>query len=132
VADPEVKIASAFETYVRQNPAADARYFARLAREQGIERFVVGLPVHLDGRESEKSREVKKFGAWLTETTSLPVEYFDERFTSVEAERHLSAAGLTKKKRRQRLDKLAAQIMLSAYLERGVDSDPAQHGLDDC
>ncbi len=131
LADPELKIASAFENYTRQNPAADARYFIRLAREQGIDRFIVGLPVHLDGRESQKSREARQFGTWLAETTSLPVEYFDERFTSYEAEQHLLNAGLTKKKRRARLDKVAAQIMLTAYLER-TDREPrVERGLDD-
>ncbi|HEX4146117.1 MAG TPA: Holliday junction resolvase RuvX [Pirellulales bacterium] len=131
LADPEVKIASPYENYTRRNPAADAKYFCRLARDQAIERFVVGLPVHLDGRESQKSREARAFGAWLTAATSLPVEFFDERFTSAEAEQHLLDAGLTKKKRRQRLDKLAAQIMLTAWLERAHDSPPAERGLDD-
>ncbi len=131
LADPEVKIASAFETYTRQNPAVDARYFCRLAQEQSLERFVVGLPVHLDGRESQKSREAQQFGAWLARTTSLPVEYFDERFTSSEAEQHLLSAGLTKKKRKQRLDKLAAQIMLTAWLERTEGSSSTPLGLDD-
>ena len=131
LADPELKIASPYENYTRRGPAADAKYFCRLARDQAIERFVVGLPVHLDGRESQKSREAREFGAWLAEATSLPVEYFDERFTSAEAEQHLLAAGLTKKKRRQRLDKLAAQIMLTAWLERTHDSPPVERGLDD-
>jgi putative Holliday junction resolvase len=132
LADPEVKIASPYENYTRQNPAADAKHFCRLARDQSIERFVVGLPVHLDGRESQKSREAREFGAWLAAATSLPVEFFDERFTSSEAEQHLLAAGLTKKKRRERLDKLAAQIMLSAWLERAHDSPASERGLDDC
>ncbi|HTU24554.1 MAG TPA: Holliday junction resolvase RuvX [Pirellulales bacterium] len=136
LADPEVKIASAYENYTRRGPAADAKYFSRLAREQAVDRFVVGLPVHLDGRESQKSREAREFGAWLTEATGLPVEYFDERFTSFEAEQHLLDAGLTKKKRRERLDKLAAQIMLTAYLERTPRAAPADRadgelGLDD-
>jgi putative Holliday junction resolvase len=131
LADPEVKIASAYENYTRRGPAADAKYFCRLARDQSIERFVVGLPVHLDGRESQKSREAREFGAWLAEATSLPVEYFDERFTSYEAEQHLLSAGLSKKKRLQRLDKLSAQIMLTAYLERTDRSGPSERGLDD-
>ena len=77
----------------------------------------MGLPVHLDGRESQKSSEARTFGQWLAEATGVGVEFFDERFTSVEAEQHLLAAKLTKKRRKERLDKLAAQIMLSAYLE---------------
>ena len=76
LADPEVKIASAYENYTRRGPAADARYFRRLAREQALERFVVGLPVHLDGRESQKSREAREFGRWLAETTRLAGRIF--------------------------------------------------------
>ena len=80
--------------------------------------WVVGLPVHLDGRESDKSREARRFGQWLAGVTSLPVELFDERFTSVQAEELLMTAELTSKQRKQRIDKLAAQIMLSAISNR--------------
>jgi putative holliday junction resolvase len=132
LADPELKIASPYENYTRRGPAADTKYFCRLARDQAIERFIVGLPLHLDGRESQKSREAREFGAWLAESTSLPVEFFDERFTSSEAQQYLLDAGLTKKKRRQRLDKLAAQIMLAAYFERTDHSATGERGLDDC
>ena len=54
----------------------------------------------------------------FNEVTGVPIEYFDERFTTHEAELALSGMGLTKKKRKARLDKLAAQIMLTGYLER--------------
>jgi putative Holliday junction resolvase len=56
----------------------------------------------------------------------VPVEYFDERYTSSEAEQTLLSAGLTKKRRKERLDQLAAQIMLTAYLESGArgQTDP--------
>ena len=80
--------------------------------------WVVGLPVHLDGRESGKSQEARRFGQWLTEITSLPVEFFDERFSSAQAEELLMAAELTSKQRKLRLDKLAAQIMLSGISNR--------------
>ncbi len=117
VADLEVRIATPYENYTRRGPAGDAEYFRRLAGEERHRAFVVGLPVHLDGHESQKSSEARAFGQWLAETTGVPVDYFDERFTSFEAEQHLLAAKLSKKKRKQRMDKLAAQIMLSAYLE---------------
>ncbi len=60
----------------------------------------------------------------------MSVDYFDERFTSFEAEQHLLAAKLSKKKRQERLDKLAAQIMLSAYLESTAAPGDVS-GLDD-
>lgn len=94
-------------------------------------RFVVGLPVHNDGRESQKSIEAREFGKWLGETTGVPIDYFDERYTTAMAEEHLLAAGLTKKRRKERLDKLAAQILLTAYLEAGCKTDEAPRGLED-
>ncbi len=119
LADTEVGIAGPFENYTRRSPALDADYFATLAKEERIGRFVVGLPVHLHGGESQKSTEARKFGDWLGTTTNVPVEYFDERFTTAEAERILGEANLTKKKKQARRDQLAAQIMLTAYLEAG-------------
>ena len=119
-ADLAVGIAGLYETYARRNEKLDAEYFRTLAREERIERFVVGLPVHTSGHESEKSREARAFGGWLGKLTGVPVEYFDERYTSAEAEQILGDAGLTKKRRKERLDQLAAQIMLTAYLEAGA------------
>ncbi|HEY2146867.1 MAG TPA: Holliday junction resolvase RuvX [Pirellulales bacterium] len=131
VTDPERRLASPLENYTRRGQAADAEFFRRLAAEERIVRFIVGLPVHLDGRESQKSSEARQFGQWLGEVTGLPVEYFDERFTSAEAEQYLSAAKLTKKRRKARLDKLAAQILLTAYLESTEAGREPPRGLDE-
>jgi putative Holliday junction resolvase len=115
--DSRRTLASPYENYRRGDARADAAYFKRLVAEERPVGFVVGLPVHLSGEESQKSIQAREFGAWLSQTTGLPVEYFDERFTSSEAEQFLGAAKLTKKQRKARLDMLAAQIMLTAYLE---------------
>jgi putative Holliday junction resolvase len=133
VTDREQAIASPYENYVRRGEAADRQRFRRLVDDEQIVGFVVGLPVHLDGSESQKSREARRFGAWLAEATGLDVEYFDERFTTHEAEQALAEAQLTKKQRQARLDKLAAQILLTAYLEarRGQTApDESTRGLD--
>ena len=92
-------IAGPFENYTRRSPELDAKYFADLATQEKIERFVVGLPVHLSGQESQKSTEARAFGEWLGKVTGVPVEYFDERFTTSEADQILGAAKLTKKQR---------------------------------
>jgi len=117
VADLEVRIAGPLENYTRVSDDADARHFRELVAAHDIDHFVVGLPVHLSGEESQKSTEARRFGQWLSEATGKPVGFFDERFTSVEAEQFLSRGQLTKKKRKARTDMLAAQIMLAAYLE---------------
>jgi putative Holliday junction resolvase len=135
ISDAGQTIASPLETYTRQGDVADRQRFCRLVAEERVSRFVVGVPVHLDGRESQKSREARRFGQWLAESTGVEVEYFDERFTTHEAELALAEANLTKKQRKARLDKLAAQIMLTAYLEARRDRpsppDESTRGLDD-
>ena len=134
IADATGTIASPYENYTRRSEPLDRAYFVQLVEREQIARFVVGLPIHLDGRESAKSLEAQRFGAWLAEATGVAVEYFDERFTTLEAERVLADAQLTKKKRKARLDKLAAQIMLTAYLESrraGRTADDQPRGLDD-
>ncbi|MBN2474540.1 MAG: Holliday junction resolvase RuvX [Pirellulales bacterium] len=117
LSDPERKLASPYENYTRRGLQQDARRFRQLVADEDVAQFVVGLPIHLDGRESEKSTEARRFGRWLAEETGVPVEYFDERFTSSEAEQFLLGADMTRKRRKRRRDMLAAQIMLSAYLE---------------
>jgi putative Holliday junction resolvase len=129
-ADLEVGIAGPYETYSRRSERLDAEYFRQLAIEERIGRFVVGLPVHTSGHESQKSAEARAFGAWLENLTAVPVEYFDERYTSAEAESLLLEAGLTSKRRKERLDQLAAQIMLTAYLEAGARGQDSPESLE--
>ena len=117
LSDPGRSIASPHENYTRRSAELDAERFQRLAAEEEVTLFVVGLPLHMHGGESEKSIEARRFGKWLARLTGVPVEFFDERLTSVEAERLLLEAQMTKKRRKKRTDMLAAQIMLSAYLE---------------
>jgi putative holliday junction resolvase len=130
MADLELGIASPYENYTRRTAPLDAEYFAKLAKEERIGRFVVGLPVHLHGGESQKSIESRAFGKWLGEATGVPVEFFDERFTTAEADELLNAVKLTKKKRQARRDQLAAQIMLTAYLESGRRGQDSLESID--
>lgn len=117
VSDPERTIASPYVNYTRRGPAGDATFFRTLVADERVVGFVIGLPLHTDGRESEKSREVRQFAAWLVEVTEIPVCFYDERFTTHEANDLLEGAQLTKRKRKERLDKVAAQLLLAAFLE---------------
>jgi putative Holliday junction resolvase len=130
LADTEIGIATPHEHYSRGNKGADRAYFVHLVETERIKRFVVGLPIHLDGQESQKSTEARDFGAWLVQVTGIPVDYFDERFTTAEADEILGAAKLTKKKRQARRDQLAAQIMLTAYLESGGHGNDAPGAIE--
>ncbi|MGA2616508.1 MAG: Holliday junction resolvase RuvX [Thermoguttaceae bacterium] len=131
ISDPQRSIASPLESYTRRGSRPDAERFRRLTAEREIRLWVVGLPVHLDGRESRKSIEARQFAAWLGRTTGVPVELFDERFTTRAAEQLLIEADLSRKRRKRRVDMLAAQIMLAAYLESAGKDRPPPGALDD-
>ncbi|HLW63906.1 MAG TPA: Holliday junction resolvase RuvX [Gemmataceae bacterium] len=112
-------IASPLTTYERGSEHEDAEFFRRLVEREEVGRLVVGLPVHMSGDEGGKAAEARRFGAWLANVTGLPVSYWDERFTTVDAEAHLRSAGLSSQRRKARRDRVAAQILLQAYLEAG-------------
>ena len=95
----------------------DATYFRQLARDERIAGFVVGLPIHCDGGESQKSIECRQFARWLAEETGKPVRLFDERFTTADASARIRAGNYTNKKRKKRIDAVAALVLLEAFLE---------------
>ena len=125
ITDPGQSLASPLEILTRRDKLQDERYFRRLAEQERLAGFVVGLPVHTSGEESQKSFESREFAKWLGEITKLPVVLFDERYTTAHAEELLQDAGLTSKRRKARRDMLAAQILLSAFLESSGPARPA-------
>lgn len=131
VSDAERHIASPFTTYQRRHAAEDADYFRELVASEEIAEIVVGLPLHLDGREGQKAHEARAFGKWLAEATGLPVIFWDERFSTAQAEAALWEAGLTHKRRKARRDGVAAQIFLQAYLDAGCPGEQPSRALDD-
>jgi putative holliday junction resolvase len=130
MSDPDRKIAFPLATYTRSGREADARYFQKVVTDEEVGEIVVGLPVHTDGREGVKAAEARVFGKWLGEVTGRPVVFWDERFTTVEAESLLWNAGLTHKRRKDRRDRVAAQILLQAYLDAGCPGEQAPGPLE--
>lgn len=96
---------------------ADAAFFRKLVADEGVVGFVVGLPIHADGTDSRMSVEVERFGAWLTAETGLPVVFHDERYSSREATGLLAGSGLTRARKKARTDAIAAQVVLSSWLD---------------
>lgn len=96
---------------------ADAAFFRKLVADEGVVGFVVGLPIHADGSESRMSVEVERFGAWLAAETGLPIVFHDERYSSREATGLLVGSGLTRAGKKARTDAIAAQVVLSSWLE---------------
>ena len=85
-----------------------------------IEKFIIGLPLHIDGKASPMSEKAKNFGKVLEEVSNIPVEYVDERLTSKLAENILKEQHLNRKSRAQVSDNIAAQIILETYLSKHI------------
>jgi putative Holliday junction resolvase len=118
VCDPDRMLASPLQTYHRRDARADARFFQELVEKERLVGFVIGLPVHMSGDESEKSGESRRFAEWLSQVTGLPIRFQDERYTTVEADQNLAEGGLKGRKAKERRDRLAAQAILQRYLAR--------------
>jgi putative Holliday junction resolvase len=89
-----------------------------LCDEHDVERIVVGLPTGLSGVEGPSAKAARIVGDAVGEATGLPVEYQDERFTTVTAEAALLEGGVRRAKRRDVRDKVAAAVILQTYLDR--------------
>jgi putative Holliday junction resolvase len=117
ISDTERRLATPLTTYTRRDPVQDAAYFKKIVETEEVGQIVVGLPIHEDGSEGGQAKAARAFGAWLQEATGVPIVFYDERFTSFEADAALADIGLTKKKRKARRDRVAAQILLQTYLD---------------
>lgn len=117
VCDPDRILASPFETHQVSGPEKDSEYFRCLAKEERLVGFVVGLPIHCDGGESEKSKESRQFAKWLFDQTQLPVRLFDERFSTAAARQRLAGGRMSRGRKKQRLDAVAALVLLESFLE---------------
>lgn len=131
ISDPDRLIASPLTTVQRRGEVADRAYFSKLVADERVAEIVIGLPVHLNGREGVKAIEARAYGKWLGEVTGLPIVFADERFTTVQAEDALWNAKMTHRQRKERRDRVAAQIMLQAYLEAGCPGEQSLTALDE-
>ena len=102
----------------RAGEGADLERVLALAEEHGVKRIVVGLPRSLDGSIGRQAERVLSFSSALSESTDVPVDTWDERLSTVSAERLLLDAGVKREKRRARRDAMAAAIILQSYLDR--------------
>jgi len=118
ICDPGQTVATPLEIRQVQNRESDEKYFVKLAEIEQAVGFVVGLPVHMSGDESKKSREAVAFGKWIGEVTDLPVAWQDERYSTSMAKEICKQMGLRSDKRKAHLDKIAAQVILASWLER--------------
>ena len=95
----------------------DAHVITEIAGENDVTEFVVGLPLHMDGREGEQVRLTRVFVTHLKQESGLPVHLYDERLSTFAANRLLRQAELPPRERRKRQDVVAAGIILQGYLD---------------
>ncbi|MFO1065121.1 MAG: Holliday junction resolvase RuvX [Pirellulales bacterium] len=131
ISDPSQRWVTPLDTYNRRNDAHDLKYFSDLCERESIVGIVIGLPIHSDGKESQKSREVRDFRLWLARCTDAPCVFQDERFTTAEAKRLLVDTGLSFAQRKKRIDRLAAHLILEHYLESRRNREGQLRGLDE-
>jgi putative Holliday junction resolvase len=96
----------------------DVAAIRQVVEARQVERIVVGLPIHMDGRCGRQAEAAREFAERLAEELGLPVDTLDERWTTREAERALRATGRSGKKKRAVIDSVAAALLLRTYLER--------------
>lgn len=102
----------------RAGDEADLEMIISLAEEHGVERIVVGLPRSMDGSMGRQVESVLAFSRALSQHTDVPIDTWDERLSTVAAERLLVDAGMKREKRKARRDAMAAAIILQGYLDR--------------
>ncbi len=117
VSTPEQSIACPLQILTRMSQVEDLRNLRRIAKEYQAVGLVVGLPVHMSGDEGGKAREARAFGDWIARELELPVVFWDERYTSAMAGLYLQQSSLSPRKQKERLDKVAAQVMLQSFLD---------------
>lgn len=101
----------------RRQPSADMDRIADYVRTYDVSEIVVGLPKNMNGTIGPRGEQCIEFAKQLSQTLSLPVHLWDERLSTVSAERTLLEADVSRKKRRQVVDKLAASLILQTYLD---------------
>jgi len=109
--------AQGLETMERTNNRGDVAALGRLAAERNVGLFLVGNPVNMSGEEGRQAEWVRRFAETLSERTGIPVRMWDERLTTVEAQRVLRQSGVSIEKRNRAVDRLSAVILLQSFLD---------------
>jgi len=109
--------AQGLETLERTNIREDLARLSALAAEKNVSLILMGKPLHMSGREGRQVEYAREFASRLHAATGIPVEFWDERLTTVEAQRVLRESGISIEKRAKAVDRLAAVILLESYLD---------------
>jgi putative holliday junction resolvase len=118
VSDPTELLATPLNIIKRLNAASDMQVVQRLIGEQGAGKLVMGLPIALEGGEGMQAEKVRAFAAQLGSAIAIPIEMYDERFSTVTAREYMRESGKKKRGRgKQHDDDIAAAVILQNYLD---------------
>jgi putative holliday junction resolvase len=121
LSDPLGITAQGLPTLERTNIREDMGALADIVREREVTLLLMGNPLHMSGDEGRQTAYVHEFAERLAEHTGVPLKYWDERLTTVEAHRVLRSSGIGIEKRARAIDKLSAVILLESYLDSGAE-----------
>ncbi len=111
-------VATPHSVYKRRTPYLDVRYIAELAEQLNAEKIIIGLPLKLDGTEGQSVQMAREFASKLSEQTIIPIEFQDERLSTVSAQRILLETNTSRKNRKGQVDQIAATIILQNYIDK--------------
>lgn len=112
-------IASPYETYKRKNDGdVDFEYIAKFAKDKEADTIVCGMPYSMDGTDSEQTKKVRAFIEKLKTFTDCKIEFVDERLSSWAADQMMLQDDVSREKRKQSIDKIAASIILESYMNK--------------
>lgn len=127
ISDPTGLIASPLKVLRRATPERDLAAIVTVVREHAVDEILVGLPRRLDGTLDAAAQDARTFASAVQVAAGIPVRLWDERLTTVAAERHLVASGMRRQRRRATVDAVAAALLLQTYLDsRGEKLAPVR------
>jgi putative holliday junction resolvase len=109
--------AQGLPTLERTTVREDLRHLAELTVAREVSLLLIGDPLHMSGDQSRQAQYIRDFAARLSEKSGVPVRFWDERLTTVQAQRVLKESGISIEKRARAVDQLAAVILLESYLD---------------
>ncbi len=117
VSDAMKSIAQPYDVIIRENTEKDLSRIQKVVLEKEVDVIVVGLPYNMDGSEGASASKAREFADMLKSLTGLNIILYDERMTTLSAERSMLEGDLSRAKRKKRVDKVAAAFILQGYLD---------------
>ena len=112
--------------YRRKTQKEDEKYFKTLISEYEIREVIIGMPLRMDGSAGTRAEKTQEFARWLTQILNLPIQFWDERLTTKQANKILNQQKIKRKAKKDIEDQISAMIILSTYLESKREKSNAE------